>query len=407
MIKKVEIKNYRMLSSVEQELKPFNVLIGPNASGKSTFLDAISLVSDILNIGLESAIEKRTPNFLDLLWNKDNPKIEIALELELPEKICNIYPKKKLSLYSRSRYELIIGIDSISNELQILEEVLWLKTGKALEVKKPLGKRKKAPKGWKKIIIKYPESGNDYYFSETTRYNAPFKLGPRKSALANLTEDEERFPGAVWSKHILMEGIQVLTLNSLTMRKPCHPGKKRIFELDGSNLPVIIEDLRRKSVEDFNNWLKHLKTALSFLTDIEIKEREEDRFLYLVLKDENDRLIPSWVLSDGSLRILALTLLAYLPGNQRIYLIEEPENGIHPQAIETVYQSLSSVYQGQVFVATHSPVFLSIAKKEELLCFSRNADGSAQIISGDKHPLLRDWEGSPNLEILYASGILG
>jgi predicted ATPase len=38
--------------------------------------------------------------------------------------------------------------------------------------------------------------------------------------------------------------------------------------------------------------------------------------------------------------LLALTLVAYVPARDRIYLIEEPENGIHPQAVETVFHSL-------------------------------------------------------------------
>jgi hypothetical protein len=77
------------------------------------------------------------------------------------------------------------------------------------------------------------------------------------------------------------------------------------------------------------------------------------------------------MVSDGTLRLLALTILANLRSATGIYLVEEPENGIHPTAVETVYQSLSSVYDGQVLVATHSPVMLAISSPEQLLCFAR------------------------------------
>ena len=50
--------------------------------------------------------------------------------------------------------------------------------------------------------------------------------------------------------------------------------------------------------------------------------------------------------------MLALTILAYLPDIEGTLLIEEPENGIHPKAIETVFQSLSSVYNAQVLLRT-------------------------------------------------------
>ena len=46
---------------------------------------------------------------------------------------------------------------------------------------------------------------------------------------------------------------------------------------------------------------------------------------------------------------------AYLHGSDEIYLLEEPENGIHPLAVDCVFQSLRSVYGSQVLIATHSP----------------------------------------------------
>jgi predicted ATPase len=210
----------------------------------------------------------------------------------------------------------------------------------------------------------------------------------------------------LWIRDQLTKGIQVLTLNSQKMRQPCPPGQKRTFLADGSNLPVLIRELRNKSPKAFQDWIGHLQSALPFLKSVRVGIREHDRSLYIIVRDRHGREIPSWLLSDGALRILALTLLAYLPENQGIYLIEEPENGVHPLAIQDIYDSLSSVYQGQILVATHSPVLLSVARPEEILCFSRKETGEAQIINGDKHPVLREWKGTPNLDILYASGVL-
>jgi len=407
MIRKVEIKNFRILKDIKLELKPFNILIGPNATGKSTFLDSISFVSDILNSGIERACKKRSSSFQDLLWDKSNPNIEISMELELPGKIREIYSQKSLPTYSHTRYDLMIGINPESEELQILRETLWLSSEKGAANKPGMntGNEKNESKQ-KKIVHKLTASRNDYFYAETTKYNTFFKLDPFTSSLANLPEDEERFPGAVWTKHTLKQAIQVLALNSLEMRKPSHPEKKQTFEMDGSNLPNMIKILKRDPSKRFQNWIGHLRIALPFLKTILVKTRMEDRFLYTVIKDKNDRKIPSWVLSDGTLRILALTLLAYLPDNEGIYLIEEPENGVHPSAVEAIYDSLSSVYRGQVLVATHSPVVLGVAKPEEILCFSRMETGEAKIIPGDQHPALKEWKGSPSLKVLYASGFL-
>lgn len=372
MIRKVEVKNFRILKDIKQDLKPFNILIGPNATGKSTFLDVFVFVRDILTSGLWSAVEKRAPSFYDLLWDKWYPEIKIAFEFDLPE--IGKISKSKLPRFDYLRYESAIRMDS---KLELYHEHLIklinsnsTKSKQAIVIKRP--------------FLDEPFQGGIYLRGENREF--------------------EPIIFAIYDQ--LAKGIQVLTLNSLKMRKPCAPGKKHTFELDGSNLPIMVKDLEKKSPKLYKDWIGHLQTALPFLKNIKVKIREEDRSLYLIVKDTNNRDIPSWVLSDGTLRILALTLLAYIPDNEGIYLIEEPENGIHPLAVETVYQSLSSVYGGQVLVATHSPVVLSIAKPEEILCFSRKEDGEAQIIRGDKHPALKNWKGSPNLSVLYASGVL-
>ena len=109
----------------------------------------------------------------------------------------------------------------------------------------------------------------------------------------------------------------------------------------------------------------------------------------------------------ATLRLLALTIPAYLNDLDDVFLIEEPENGIHPRAIETVIQSLSSIYSGQVLIATHSPVALNLLDAAQILCFAKDETGATDIVAGDRHPALREWRrGHPDLGVLFASGIL-
>ena len=118
-------------------------------------------------------------------------------------------------------------------------------------------------------------------------------------------------------------------------------------------------------------------------------------------------MVPSWLASDGTLRLLALTITAYLKDLNGVFLIEEPENGIHPRAIETVIQSLSSIYDGQVLIATHSPVALNMLEPAQVLCFAKDQSGATDIVAGDRHPALQHWkQGQPDLGVLFAAGIL-
>jgi predicted ATP-dependent endonuclease of OLD family len=99
-------------------------------------------------------------------------------------------------------------------------------------------------------------------------------------------------------------------------------------------------------------------------------------------------------------------MLAYMPQSWGLYMIEEPENGIHPGALQDVFDSLSSVYDAQVLLATHSPEFVAIADIKQLLCFGRTDEGVVDIIPGPSHPRLAKWRKEIDLGTFFASGIL-
>jgi len=263
-----------------------------------------------------------------------------------------------------------------------------------------------------KVVINKVAGGNDNFYSEVYKESgkgwAPsFKLGPRKSALGNLPEDESKFPVSSWLKKLLIEGVQPFVLNSLLIRRASPPGQMRGFKPDGSNLPWVIDGLLKMHPDNFKSWIEHLKTALADLESIRTVERLDDKHRYLVLCYRGGLEVPSWMASDGTLRLLALTIPAYLPEFTGVYLIEEPENGIHPRAVETMFQSLSSVYDAQILLASHSPVILSMVEPDKVLCFAKTEEGATDIVSGNNHPALQDWRGETNLGTLFVGGVLG
>jgi predicted ATPase len=418
VIRSIEARHYRSLLSVRQEIDPFQILVGPNGSGKSTFLDGVQIIGDLLNRGLVGAMGTRSASFLDLVWmRQERESIELAVELEIPEEKRRYLTAKGLE---RARYEIAIGL-SATGELAILGENFWLRpgpTGQSKSVQRqrfpdapppagslvfPEGER--PPARWKRVVAK--RRSFHIFRSETTGWASSFSLSSQKPALANLPEDEERFPVATWAKRTLMDGVQTLVLNSEAMRRPAPPGSPIDFQPDGSNLPWAIEELRTRDEASFRRWIQHVQTALPDIETIETVEREEDRHRYLRIVYRTGLKAPSWTVSDGTLRLLALTLVGYLEGSGRIYLIEEPENGIHPQAVETVFQSLSSTYGDQILCATHSPVLLAMAEPEQVLCFARTPEGATDVVRGTEHPNLKDWKRSTDLGTLFATGILG
>lgn len=416
MISLIEAANFRSLQFVSQRLEPLQILVGPNASGKSTFLDAISFMGTIVSKGVDEAFRERSENPLDVLWKRTPAKIELAIEAPIP---LALKAKLKKETFETVRYELCIDVDAETLEPRIIHEKAVLKgherSGPQLRMAFPETRHPRPLVGIKfrpqQILLSKAAKGNDNFYSEVYAKSGKgwvptFKLGPKRSALGNLPADEARFPASTYLRTLLEEGIQKIMLNSLLLRQASAPGQAQGFKPDGANLPWVISSLQKKHPPRFKRWLAHLKTALPNIANIEVKIRDDDRHAYLILHYDGGLSAPSWVVSDGTLRMMALTVLPYLPDFEGVYLIEEPENGIHPTAVQTIFESLSSVYDGQVLVASHSPVLLSISEPIQLLCFAKNSEGATDIVRGDNHPALRDWKSEVSLGSMFASGIL-
>jgi predicted ATPase len=424
MITLIEAKNYRCLRYVCQRLEPFHILVGPNASGKTTFLDVIAFLGDLVSNGPLAAINSRTKTFHDLLWWRTGEGFELAVEAAIPEKMRPLLRDPECETV---RYEIAMQFDEKSQEIIIQTEKVLLKIPHSKPLIPHHHQRSLFPdsidapstiisptraKGTT-VVVNKVTNRNDNFYSEVYREKgkgwAPsFKLGPHKSALANLPADEANFPVTSWLKSLLTENVTQLVLNSMLIRQASPPGQGRNFKADGSNLPWVVEHLKNNADAGlFEQWISHLRTALPDLEDIRTVEMPDNRYRYLVLEYAGGLSVPSWMASDGTLRLMALTILAYIPGFSGIYLIEEPENGIHPRAVDTLFQSLSSVYDAQILVATHSPVVLSLVNAKNVLCFAKTAEGAVDIVRGDEHPALKDWRGEANLGVLFAGGVLG
>ena len=416
MITLVEALNYRCLQYVRRPLKPFHVLVGPNASGKTTFLDVIGFLRDLVSEGLDEALSKRASNPQELLFRGQRGRLELAVEAQIPDKLRRLTMKPDLDT---ARYQAAIGFDQTQRRFEFKAETLLLKKSDDFQPSQRLffpASPRWLPdsllvsirrQGNKVVINKVP-GGNDNFYSETGRGWVPsFKLGPQKSALGNLPADDESFPVAAWFRRYLAAGVQRFVLNSLAIKRPSPPTKAAGFLTDGSNLPRVVSRLQQEDPERHRAWIAHLQTVLADLVNITTFERPEDKHCYMIYEYAGGLKVPSWLVSDGTLRLTALTLPAYLPKLRGIYLIEEPENGIHPKAAVAAYDSLSSVYAAQVLLTTHSPVMLNAAGMDDVLCFAKNDAGSTDIVLGSKHPAFREWQGEADLGTLLVSGVLG
>ncbi|MDZ4763153.1 MAG: AAA family ATPase, partial [Chloroflexota bacterium] len=88
MFRRVEVRHYKLLKRVDVRLERMNILVGPNASGKSTLLDVFAFLQTALNDDVETAVRARTMgNALhELVWRQAlvEQGIEFALEIDIP-----------------------------------------------------------------------------------------------------------------------------------------------------------------------------------------------------------------------------------------------------------------------------------------------------------------------------------
>lgn len=417
MLTLIEALGYRCLEYVRQPLGGFHVLVGANASGKTTFLDVVSFLGKVVSVGPDAAVRERTENIEDLFWKRRGHGFELAIEARIPNERK---ARMETGEFDTIRYEVAVGTTE-SGEIGLLAEKALLKTSEELRTRQrtlfpsppdpPKSIITPVKPGIRTVLSKNP-SGNDNFYSEVRKgggkgWIPSFKLGPRRSALGNLPADESRFPVASWLKELLSDGIRQVMLNSLLIRRASPPAQPLGFNPDGSNIPWVIERLKQTDQRRFEDWIAHLRTALPDIETVRTVERPDDRHRYLVIRYKGGLEVPSWMASDGTLRLLALTLPTYLGDFTGTYLVEEPENGIHPLAVETIVQSLSHVYEAQMLVATHSPVILSVVEVDQVLCFARTDEGATDIVVGRNHPALREWRGETNLGVLFAAGVLG
>jgi predicted ATPase len=386
MISAIRIKNFKGIRAMNLSgLGPLHVLVGPNSSGKSTFLDAIEFVRSCLESGPLKAVEERVPEFRDLTYMRKGGPIEIELWLDLSASL----PARKDLLHYR-----IAIVDDEQLGVKVQDEAL---------------ERQPRTKAKARRLVGKTASGKYFYQREDGRYQDVFDFGLDKLALSLTPPDQSRYPTANAAKSFLMRGIRYMQLSSRAMREPCPATRPADLELDGTNLARVVGRLipqRSGRVDALNDWTDHLKYALDDLQEIGWAAREPDNAEYITLKYAGGLECPSWLLSDGTLRMLALTLPAFLPASPRIYMVEEPENGVHPKALEIILKALAAIPEAQVFIATHSPLVVQEEGVDVLLCFSRD-DKGVHAIPGNKHPALEDWKGVPDLATIFSSRVLG
>jgi predicted ATPase len=139
------------------------------------------------------------------------------------------------------------------------------------------------------------------------------------------------------------------------MRQPDEFTASTKLEVDGSHLAATLYQLARlerhkndeANNEEHNRIYYEIANRLATLIDdvdrVWVDRDDRRELLTLMVASRDGTSHPAKALSDGTLRFLALAVLALDPEAQGLLCLEEPENGIHPERIPKILQLLQDI----------------------------------------------------------------
>ena len=415
MITRIEAYRYHCFERLGVDLSPFQILVGCNGAGKSTLVDIPILIGEMLQKqDVHQAFLRPTPSHerpranggMDLVFNRAGSWFALAIEAKLPTSIA------AQAQANFVRYELSLAVEDSWLELTQETVLLYGVRPPAENLPDGLWSQSHLDKdAGVRTIMSRERTGN------TSLQREPVWQGPRPApiqiasqagapSLAFIPPDKDRYPACNWLREHLRAQCLTYIPNVARLRSAQpSPGKDFSLAYDGSTLPWSILRLMQDKPR-YEEWIMHVQSALPLVSRISAHQREDDKFAYVNVQYSNGLGVPSQGLSDGTLSILALSILPFLNNLPSVLVVEEPENGIHPKAIETVLESLSVMPDTQVFVTSHSPIVVAVTDPDKLLCLSQTRNNGVQVVPGNQHPKLREWQGTPSLDTLFNAGVL-
>jgi len=402
IIKRLSIKNFKSLKDFNIDLRKFNLIVGPNGSGKTNVIEALMLFKEIYWSmaqyanpflrwwGYKNVVWKGKEDLpitlgLDMLaWNYDihfevtitgtGGKFEILREVLEVKEILRIeregdtvkvvhnpsFIKQKLSGEMQPRTE-------------IPEEVQSVRIDPSKAIGQPFGIH-----GWSAIHVRdvaimtlYVPSINGEervrllspvvtVLEEVTDRTGKAEMERRMTPLISEITDFVRF-----SKFVIIRQI-----NFKEIRTPQPIKMEALLNEDCSNLSNVFHTwiLRKGKID-------RIRALLESIFEEEIIPKPElttDGRVYTRVLERGRELEPPQV-PDGLWKILAIELA--IESKPHLLVIDELENSLHPKAIEYVIEELKRA-DCHVIATTHSPAVVDCVEPEELVLLSKNEMGA-------------------------------
>ena len=379
----------------EFPLEPLNVLIGPNASGKSNFIETLSLLQaaprDI------QVPTREGGGVREWLWKGETESPEAKMDVTLPHPFSDHW--RVMSI----RYRL--AFTEANGHFFLLDE--------AVEEENPLTTGNDQPRiyysynlfdGQPLIDVFAPVEGNRFK-RELKREN----LKPNQSILLQI-RDPETYPELTYlaDGFVRMRFYREWNFGRFAQaRLPQRVDLQQDYLLeDASNLALVLNEMMNFPGLK-GRLLERMRDFYPFIEDIHTRLIGGTVQIFFHEKGLHQA-IPATRLSDGSLQYLCLLAVLCHPNSPRVICIEEPELGLHPDIIPEVAKLLiDASTRSQIFVTTHSDVLVdALSEVPEAVVVCEKVDGATQLRRLDKESL-KPWLEKYSLGHLWTSGEIG
>lgn len=363
MIDYIKIEGFKSIKKMEMSLKPINILIGSNGSGKSNFISFFKLLNAIFNGRLQRyIIDEKTDNIL---------------------------------YFGRKKTELMSGKIIFSD----------LNSEKNNAYRFGLAQTKEGG-----LFLEYEGSGFNVPIDEENQgYNGYYNEH-------NLIESKVVKSSFLRHKYLreYISSLQVFhfhdTSSTSYLRRECDVNDNSFLKQDGRNLPAFLYLLKKKHPIVFNRIEKIIKSIAPYIEKLVIEPyslNEEEIALRWIDKGDVESSFSAYQLSDGTLRFIALATLLMQPNPPSVIIIDEPELGLHPFAISKLagmIQSASS--KAQIIVATQSPSLISNFSPEDVIIIDRSEKENQTVFNRLSSDALNTWLEDSSLGDLWERNII-
>ncbi len=377
------------------ELEPLNIVIGPNASGKSNLIQAIELLrASPINITLPIIQGGGVDEWL-FKGGREAPTAELQVVIDYPNELEKLI--HTVSFVSRGQH------------FQIVDETI--------QGSKFFGKLNlPVETDYYNYRRGQPVIATQFHFLDESgvviadeRENKSLSNIKIDLSILSQRNDPDSYPALAYLSEAyraikIYRGFNLDGPNSL--RRAQQPDLPNDFlEEDGRNLSLILNELQHLGV--MGKIVEKLRVVYEDVVDITVRVAGGTVQTFLHERGQR-RPIPAARLSDGTLRYLCLLAILYHPTPPPLICLEEPEAGLHPDLISGLAEMLKEASQRtQLIVTTHSDLLVSsfTGMPEAVVVSERTPEGTT--LKRLKANELQEWLKGYSLGEVWLKGGFG